>query len=85
MFKFTDFRAKYILRIASIDELPVGTERSPPYFLECIRKFKEQILASDTIYFYNSHKSDWDRGRGYAGFALVRDDELVDTLQIRMN
>jgi hypothetical protein len=83
--KLADFRAGKHLLLASVDELPTGSEMSHPQFLESIRSFKEHILATDTIYFYDSHPSEWDQGHGSTGYALVRDGELFDTLVLRMN
>ena len=79
-----EFGVRMDLRIASLDELreePSWPERTKQY----VQSFKEQVLPSDEIYHYCSHKSEWEKLMGSEGYLLVRDGEIVADLVRCMN
>ncbi|OWK45615.1 hypothetical protein FRUB_01946 [Fimbriiglobus ruber] len=79
------FRLGKTLRQVEQTDLPIESDTFYGPFLAELREFKRQILPTDTLYYFDADQSEWDKGFGSEGFALVRDGELFRTLTIRMN
>ncbi len=75
--KLADFRAHMTLQEVDPSHLPIGSHR--------LAEFRRQLQPTDVFYYYDSDPEEWDRGMGSAGYAIVRDGELFDTLVMRMN
>ena len=54
-------------------------------FREALAEFRRRLQPGDVLYFYDSDPEEWDMGFGSAGYAIVRDGELLDTLVVRTN
>jgi hypothetical protein len=83
--KLADFRVGKVFRQVTVAELPKCDERTWHAFREELEAFRVQILPTDVLYYFDSEQSEWDKGFGSEGFAIVRDGELFDTLVVKMN
>ena len=83
--RLADFRARKTLREVGPSDLPAESGRSAAAFREALAEFRRRLQPGDMLYFYDSVPEEWDTGFGSAGYAIVRDGELLDTLVARMN
>jgi hypothetical protein len=83
--RLADFRARKTLREVSASDLPVGGDRSAAAFREALTEFRQRLQPGDVLYHYDSDPEEWAMGFGSAGYAIVRDGELFDTLIVMMN
>jgi hypothetical protein len=80
-----DFRVRKILREVGPSDLPAETGRSAAAFGEALAELRQRLQPGDVLYHYDSDPEEWAMGFGSAGYAIVRDGELFDTLVVRMN
>ena len=83
--RLADFCARKTLREVGPSDLPAESGRSADVFREVLAEFRRRLQPGDVLYFYDSDPEEWDMGLGSAGYAIVRDGELLDTLVVRMN
>ncbi len=50
-----------------------------------LRGLKSKWASGDRVLYYCSERKEWDAGMGSEGYALVRNDEVIDGLVLRMN
>jgi hypothetical protein len=46
---------------------------------------KAKYAVGDDVFYYCSEREAWDVGMGSEGYILVRDNEIIDNLVVRMN
>ncbi len=85
MMKLADFKVGKTLHPVSWELLDKKYRNSSERFLATYREFKQRALPTDELFHYDSEQSEWERGFGSEGYALVRDGELVDTLVIKIS
>jgi hypothetical protein len=83
--KWVAFSANKRLRVVSPSELPLGSPRSAQTFLVALEEFRQKVLPTDTVYHFDSEQTEWEKGFGSEGYAIVRDGELLDALVVKMN
>ncbi len=79
-----DFSAGKRLKRVEIDTLLEGCEISDKLRLR-LSDLKKKYTSEDAILYYCSERHEWDAGMGSEGYILVRDNEIVDGLVLRMN
>jgi hypothetical protein len=85
LMRWVDFRAHMTIRRIGPSDLPVPGTRSSPRFVQKLAEFRGRLLPGDELYHFDSVQAKWDDEMGCEGYAILRDGELFDTLQVRMN
>lgn len=82
--KLDDFSVAMRLEEVDLDGLIAGSDISEKR-RDRLRNLKSKLESGDRVLYYCSERKEWDAGMGSEGYALVRNDEVIDSLVLRMN
>lgn len=79
-----DFAINKLLEHVDLDTMLMSTEISEKR-RQRLTELKRQWKLGDSVLYYCSDQEEWDAGMGSEGYALVRNEEVIDTLVLKMN
>lgn len=82
--KLNDFSAGMRLEDVDLDAQLTSSEISD-WLRVRLTDLKRKCVSGDRVLYYCSERKEWDAGMGSEGYALVRNDEVIDGVLLRMN
>ena len=79
-----DFSAGMRLEQIDLDTLLASSDISDKR-RNRLSDLKSKCASGDRVLYYCSNREEWDAGMGSEGYVLVRDNEIIDNLVVRMN
>lgn len=82
--KITELMEGCLLRQTSFDEVVPPCD---PHgiFRQQFNEMQSVAMEGDVLYWYTSSRKDWQNGMGSEGYVLVRGNEIIGDLVLRMN